>query len=95
MLINKQSNLIFRGNLPANYQIIIASTSNYGKITFTDVTGTTNFGIHATSSVNENITYTDVITGISDAELSATTGTFTDAEGDSYNWRNRYFQYDR
>lgn len=86
MLINRQRNLTFTGNLPANYQIIIASTSNYGKITFTDVTGTTNFGIHATSSVMENTTYTDVITGISDAELSAKTGTFTDAEGDSYNW---------
>ncbi|MFZ8943754.1 MAG: hypothetical protein ACO2YJ_03235, partial [Methylophilaceae bacterium] len=83
-LINGQggnSPLSLRGNLPANYQIIIASTSNYGKITFTDVTGTTTFDIHATSSVNANTTYTDVITGISDAELSATTGTFTDAEG--------------
>ena len=52
MLINRQSNLTFTGNLPANYQIMIASTSNYGKITFTDVTGTTIFDIHATSSVN-------------------------------------------
>jgi len=88
-LINGQggnSPLSLSGNLPANYQIIIASTSNYGKITFTDVTGTTTFDIHATSSVNANTTYTDVITGISDAELSATTGTFTDAEGDSYDW---------
>jgi len=86
MLINRQRNLTFTGNLPANYQIMIASTSNYGKITFTGVTGTTIFDIHSTSSVMENTTYTDVITGISDAELSAKTGTFTDAEGDSYNW---------
>ena len=78
MLINRQSNLTFTGNLPANYQIMIASTSNYGKITFSDVTGTTIFGIHATSSVNENTTYTSVITGISDSELSTTTGTFID-----------------
>jgi hypothetical protein len=34
----------------------------------------------------ENTSYTSVITGISDSELSATTGTFTDAEGDSYDW---------
>jgi hypothetical protein len=86
MLINRQSNLTFTGNLPANYQIMIASTSNYGKITFTGVTGTTIFDIHSTSSVMENTTYTSVITGISDSELSATTGTFTDAEGDSYDW---------
>jgi len=86
MLINRQRNLTFTGNLPANYQIMIASTSNYGKIRFTDVNGTTIFDIHATSSVNKNTTYTDVITGISDAELSATTGTFTDAEGGSYDW---------
>ena len=86
MLINRQSNLTFTGNLPANYQIMIASTSNYGKITFNDVTGTTIFDIHSTSRVMENTSYTSVITGISDSELSATTGTFTDAEGDSYDW---------
>jgi len=78
--------LSLTGNLPTNYQIIIASPTNYGKIVFTGVDGVTNFDIHATSSVNENTTYTDVITGISDAELGATTGTFTDTEGDSYDW---------
>ena len=70
MLINRQSNLTFTGNLPANYQIMIASTSNYGKITFNGVTGTTIFDIHSTSSVIENTTYTSVISGISDAVLA-------------------------
>ena len=49
-LDNSQVNLTYKGKLPTNYNVIIDSTSDYGKITFSSVSGTLNFGVHSTST---------------------------------------------
>ena len=74
------------GNLPTNYQIIINSTSDYGQVVFSAASGTTNFGVHSTSSVDTSATYSSVIAGLTSAKLNyTTTGTVT-LSGTSYTW---------
>ncbi len=78
--------LKYNGQLPTNYNIIINSTTDYGQVVFTNITGTTNFGIHSTSSVTNNTTYSSVVSGLSDAQLNnATSGNVT-INGNTYNW---------
>ena len=73
--------LTYEGKLPTNYNIIINSSSNYGKLSVTSGTDSLIFGIHNTSNVTSR-TYEDVLTGISsDTNLSSLTGTFG-----SYRW---------
>lgn len=64
--------LTFNGKLPTNYKVIIASTSDYGKILFSNVSGTTNFTIDSSSSVINNTKYTAVVDGISTTSLGST-----------------------
>ena len=72
--------------IPTNYNIIINSTSDYGQVVFYSVIGTTNFGVHSTSSVDTSATYSSVIDGLTLAELNnTTTGTVT-LSGTSYTW---------
>jgi len=76
----------FNNSLPTNYQIIINSTSDYGQVIFSSASGTTNFGVHSTSSVDTSATYSSVIDGLTSAELNnTTTGTVT-LSGTSYTW---------
>ena len=76
----------FSSDLPTNYQIIINSTSDYGQVIFSSASGTTNFGVHSTSSVDTSATYSSVIDGLTSAELNnTTTGTVT-LSGTSYTW---------
>jgi hypothetical protein len=76
----------YRGIIPTNYNIIINSTSDYGQVVFSSVSGTTNFGVHSTSSVDTGTTYSSVIDGLTSAELNnTTTGTIT-LSGTSYTW---------
>ena len=56
--------LTYSGNLPINYNIIINSTSDFGKIAFSSPSGTTTFGIDTGSTVTAG-RYTSVITGLS------------------------------
>jgi hypothetical protein len=77
-LNNVQSNLTYAGNLPINYNIIINSSSSYGRLVVTNISGTTTFGIY-TGSVLRNGTYTSVLSGLSAANLTRTTGTFGSA----------------
>ena len=66
------SPLTFRGKLPTNYNIIINSTSDFGKIAFTAATGSSTFGISTLSigSAAVSLTpYSDVLKGITDAQL--------------------------
>jgi hypothetical protein len=72
--------LTYEGKLPANYNIIINSSSNYGKLSVTSGTDSLIFGIHNTSNVTSG-TYQDVLTGISTSNLSSLTGTYG-----AYNW---------
>jgi hypothetical protein len=77
---NDNGALTYRGTLPTNYNIVINSTSNFGKIIFTLPSGSTTFGIYAGSTVAAG-TYQDVLTGVTDSHLSSLSGTYG-----SYSW---------
>ena len=75
-LSNKQNTLTYSGNLPANYNVIITSPSNYGKLVAAGAgVTTTTFGIYA-GSIVRNGTYASVLTGLTSSNLTGTTGTF-------------------
>ncbi len=72
------SALNFRGNLPTNYNIIIASTTDFGKLSVTSASGTMTFGISSLSTANSSIlntTLSSVLSGIAAAKLVNTSGT--------------------
>jgi hypothetical protein len=71
--------LTFKGKLPT-YNIIVNSTTDYGKLAVTSGTGTLTFGIHATSTVVTGHTYTSVLSGVSASKLAATSGTYTQGD---------------
>jgi hypothetical protein len=75
---NAAGALTYNGKLPTNYNIIINSSSSYGRLVVTNLSGTTTFGIY-TGSVLRNGTYTSVLSGPSAANLTRTTGTFGSA----------------
>jgi len=71
------SALTYDGKLPTNYNVIVNSTSDFGKTTFSDVSGTTNFGVHSTSTLTGNTTYSSVLSGLSSGDIaSGTSGSF-------------------
>ena len=67
------SALTYSGTLPTNYNVIVNSTSDFGKITFSSVSGTTNFGVHSTSTLAGDTTYSSVISGLSSSEIASGT----------------------
>ena len=68
--------------MPTNNNVIVNSTSDYGQISFNSATGTTNFGVHSTSTLSGGTTYESVIQGLATAKIGATrTGTFG-----AYSW---------
>ncbi|MDE0925787.1 MAG: autotransporter outer membrane beta-barrel domain-containing protein [Methylophilaceae bacterium] len=69
--------LTFSGVLPTNYNIIINSMSDYGKLAVTSGTGATTFGIHPSSTATYGHTYSSVLTGVSASKLTATSGTYS------------------
>lgn len=77
-LNNLQSGLLYSGNLPSNYNVIISSASTYGKTTFSSVaSGPINFGISTSSSLpTGSTTYADVLSGLTSSNIAATNGTF-------------------
>ena len=81
---HSNGNLEIQVNLPVNYNIIVNSTSTYGKLTHKSGTSanTTTFGIHSSSSLSKG-TYTGVLDKITSSELASTrSGTFGD-----YGWK--------
>jgi len=73
------SALTYDGKLPTNYNVIVNSTSDFGKTTFSSVSGTTTFGVHSTSTLAEG-TYSSVITGLSSSNISSgTSGTYSNS----------------
>jgi uncharacterized protein YhjY with autotransporter beta-barrel domain len=78
---NENGAVVYSGVLPTNYNIIINSASQYGRLAGSSVTGATAFGIYAGSLIASRI-YTGVLQGLSDSNVGATrTGTY-----DGMNW---------
>ena len=72
--------LDYAEKLPTNYNIIVNSASDFGKVVFSSVSGTTNFGVHSSSTLATGTTYSAVIVGLSAGEIaSGTSGTFNGA----------------
>ena len=72
--------------LPTNYNIIVTSASHYGQIYGFSESGTTNFGIHSTSTLISGTTYTAVLQDMSSSSIaSGTSGTFSGTDG-TYAW---------
>ena len=80
------SALDYNGRLPTNYNIIINSNSDYGKINFssTDLLGTTNFGIYSSSTIDDSY-YSGVITGLTSSYINNDSGSNT-ISGTTYTW---------
>ena len=71
------SALTYDGKLPTNYNVIVNSTSDFGKTTFSDVSGATNFGVHSTSTLASSTTYSSVLSGLSSSNIaSGTSGSY-------------------
>ena len=75
-LSNSQSNLTYRGKLPNSYNVIINSLTNFGKIHFTDPSGSLTFGVDPSSS-NETGIFEGVISGVSELQINNTQGQYT------------------
>jgi len=90
-LNNSQGDLTYKGTLPTNYNVIINSTSDFGKITFSSVLGTLNFGATLSDSADlcevcEETTYSSVVSGLSSSDIdSGTSGSFTSGAR-THNW---------
>lgn len=74
-LNNDQSDLKYFGALPNNYTAIIYGPSNYGRLLVTNAGGLMNFSVDAATPLGTT-TYTSVLTGVSEGNLSATSGTW-------------------
>lgn len=74
------SALTYSGPLPSNYNIIINSPIDYGKLAVTGPSGNMTFGIYNTSTVAAR-TYASVLTGVPTGELPTKSGTFG-----AFNW---------
>jgi hypothetical protein len=63
--------------LPTNYNVIVNSTSDFGKTVFSSVSGTTTFGVHSTSTLAGDTTYSSVLSGLSSGDIaSGTSGSY-------------------
>jgi hypothetical protein len=73
--------IVYNGKLPTNYNIIIASPTNYGQLAWTNqnsggaAAGSTNFGIYEGSLITSRL-YTGVLQGLADGNVGATTGSY-------------------
>ncbi len=88
-LNNLQNTLNYKGSLPTNYNIIINSTSVYGKLSATAVTGTTNFGISSLSTTSTtvlNASLSSVLSGITSTNLGIGSATTTSGISNGYSY---------
>jgi len=68
------SALTYDGTLPTNYNIIVNSISDFGKIVFSDVSGAINFGIDSSSTLADvDTTYSSVLSGLSSSDIASGT----------------------
>ena len=71
------SALTYDGTLPTNYNIIVNSPSDYGQVVFSNVSGTTNFGVDSSSTLANDTTYSSVLSGLISSDIaSGISGTF-------------------
>ena len=74
-LTNSQNNLTYNRKLPTNYYVKVDSSSSYGKITFSNHSGSMNVGIGDDSTLSEG-TYETVIDGVTSSNISDSSGTY-------------------
>jgi len=80
--------LKYFGNLPVNYNIIIASRTNYGQLAVTSGTGNTAFGISSLSSGKSAVSttpYSAVLSGITPTQLGIN-GTSLSSKSNGYSY---------
>ena len=88
-LINSQGGsdaLTYSGVLPNAYYIVINSTSDYGKVEFSETLSRMTFNIHTSSTLIANTTYADVVDGLQIDNITETSGTYSSSTGDTYEW---------
>jgi hypothetical protein len=73
---NNDDVVAYQSVLPVNYNIIINSISDFGKLNVTSGSGSTSFGIHSSSSVSNDTNYENIITGLTASNISNTSGTY-------------------
>ena len=86
--------LTYGYKLPTNYNVIVNSTSDYGKIVFSNKSGTTTFGVHSTSTLtgsSVNTTYSDVISGLTESDLVSCTSDSDCTTGNKFEGTNKYY----
>jgi hypothetical protein len=76
-LVNAQggtSPLTYRGALPTNYNVVVRSASEFGRLAVTNPTGTMTFGVDSTSTLpgtlRTTIRYTDVLAGLTANDIT-------------------------
>lgn len=72
--------LSYMGTLPTNYNIIVNSSSDFGKLLASNVSGITNFGISslsAGSSIVSGTAYASILSGITNTQLGLATGVYS------------------
>ena len=82
---NSSGALTYTRALPTNYNIIINSTSIYGKLAVTSGTGSMAFGVYSTSTLTSNL-YTSVLSGVDSSKISNLTGSTVTGTLGLFNW---------
>ena len=82
---NSSGALTYTGALPTNYNIIVNSTSIYGKLAVTSGTGSMAFGVYSTSTLTSNL-YTSVLSGVDSSKISNLTGSTVTGTLGLFNW---------
>ena len=91
---NSSGALTYTGALPTNYNIIVNSTSIYGKLAVTSGTGSMAFGVYSTSTLTSNL-YTSVLSDVDSSKISNLTGSTVTGTLGLFNWTLQDLEGDR